>query len=80
MTAAGDRPAPIRQPEPIRPVTRPEIVRFADLILVTLRCYQNLVAAARASLAAGEDGEPDPLYYIRDELRAQGQLPSGRQQ
>jgi len=36
--------------------------------------YQNLVAAARACLAAEADGEDDPMYYLRDELRAQGQL------
>ena len=76
MTAARSTPANGRQPEPARPVTRPEIARVAGLILATLRCYQNLIAAARASLAAAEDGEPDPLYYVRDELRAQGQLPN----
>lgn len=32
----------------------------------------NLVAAARATLGAHDDGEPDPLYYLRDELEAQG--------
>ncbi|MFG1997790.1 hypothetical protein ACGFNU_01430 [Spirillospora sp. NPDC048911] len=35
----------------------------------------NLTAAARATLTAAHDSEPDPLYYLRDELRAQGQLP-----
>ena len=38
----------------------------------------NLLAAMRATLAAHADGEPDPLYYLRDELsachgRSQGQ-------
>ena len=28
----------------------------------------NLLAAARATLAASQDGEPDPLSYLRDEL------------
>lgn len=28
----------------------------------------NLAAAGRASLAAVRDGEPDPWYYLRDEL------------
>jgi hypothetical protein len=32
----------------------------------------NLVAAARATLSAHDDGEPDALYYLRDELEAQG--------
>ncbi|MFC0041633.1 hypothetical protein [Actinomadura rayongensis] len=35
----------------------------------------NLAAAARATLHAHHDAEPDPLYYLRDELRAQGFLP-----
>ena len=35
----------------------------------------NLIAAARATLGAHADGEPDALYYLRDELDAQGQLP-----
>jgi hypothetical protein len=30
----------------------------------------NLLAAMRAALAAQADGEPDPLYYLRDELNA----------
>jgi hypothetical protein len=32
----------------------------------------NLAAAALATIAAHADGEPDPLSYLRDELRAQG--------
>jgi hypothetical protein len=35
----------------------------------------NLLAAMRATVAAYADGEPDPLYYIRDELGVR-QLPS----
>ena len=30
----------------------------------------NLLAAMRATLAAHADGEPDPLWYLRDELNA----------
>ena len=30
----------------------------------------NLRAAMRATLAADADGEPDPLWYLRDELNA----------
>ncbi len=30
----------------------------------------NLLAAMRATIAAHADGEPDPLYYLRDELNA----------
>ena len=36
----------------------------------------NLLAAMRATIAAQADGEPDPLYYLRDELDArQGRSP-----
>jgi hypothetical protein len=34
----------------------------------------NLAAAGLATLAAHDDGEPNPLAYLRDELRAQGYL------
>jgi hypothetical protein len=37
----------------------------------------NLAAAALATIAAHQEGEPDPLSYLRDELRAQG-YPSHR--
>ena len=36
----------------------------------------NLRAAMRATLAAYADGEPDPLWYLRDELNAP-QTPAG---
>jgi hypothetical protein len=39
--------------------------------------YANLLAAARAALSAEHDGEPDPMWYLRDELRATGHLPPG---
>ena len=35
----------------------------------------NLRAAIRAAVAAHADGEPDPLWYLRDELNA-AQTPS----
>lgn len=53
---------------------RSEIDRLARLLAAIRLRYQNLVAAALACLAAEDDGEPDPFYYLRDELRAQGQL------
>ena len=46
-----------------------------DDVPVLLRALQaarlraaNLTAAGRATLAADRDGEPDPLYYLRDQL------------
>jgi hypothetical protein len=37
----------------------------------------NLRAAMRATLAAHADGEPDPLWYLRDELNAPQARPAG---
>jgi hypothetical protein len=36
----------------------------------------NLLAAARAVITAHRGGEPDPLFYLKDELAARGQLPT----
>ena len=36
----------------------------------------NLRAAMRAALAAHADGEPDPMWYLRDELDAPESLPA----
>jgi ABC-type transporter Mla subunit MlaD len=52
-----------------------EIGRLRVRLARTLTDLHNLVAAGRAALGANSDGEPDPLYYLRDELDAQGQLP-----
>jgi hypothetical protein len=38
----------------------------------------NLLAAMRATIAAQADGEPDPLYYLRDELSAPQNLSGTR--
>ncbi len=39
----------------------------------------NLLAAMRATAAAQADGEPDPLYYLRDELDARRERSQGHQ-
>ena len=52
-----------------------EISRLRARLARTLADLHNLIAAARATLGARADGEPDALYYLRDELDAQGQLP-----
>jgi hypothetical protein len=52
-----------------------EIGRLRARLARTLTDLHNLIAAARATLGAHADGEPDALYYLRDELDAQGQLP-----
>jgi len=45
-----------------------EVERLHVLLLQGRRRYADLAAAARATLAAHADGEPDPLAYLRDEL------------
>ena len=57
------------------PLLSAEIGRLRVRLARTLTDLHNLVAAARATLGADADGERDPLYYLRDELEAQGQLP-----
>jgi hypothetical protein len=53
-----------------------EIGRLRARLARTVTDLHNLIAAARATLGAHADGEPDPLFYLRDELDAQGHLPS----
>lgn len=52
-----------------------QIDHLNGLLADTRRREQDLIAAARATLTAAADGEPDPLYYLRDGLAAIGQLP-----
>ena len=48
------------------PVLLAEIDRLARLLSRTRWDFADLLAAARATLAAAQDGEPDPLTYLRD--------------
>lgn len=52
-----------------------EIDHLGAVLADARRREQNLIAAGRATLTAAADGEPDPLYYLRDELAAIDQLP-----
>jgi hypothetical protein len=62
------------------PVLTSQLKRIRDHLARALTDLGNLTAAARATLGAQRDGEPDPLYYLRDELQAQGQLPTDGQE
>ncbi|MET7339138.1 hypothetical protein [Nonomuraea sp. NPDC005650] len=53
---------------PQQGLTRDELVMLAA-------AYSELLAAARASVAAAELGEADPLVYVREHLAEHGQLP-----
>lgn len=57
------------------PLLYAEVGRLRARLARTIAELHNLIAAARATLGAHADGEADPLYYLRDELEAQGQLP-----
>jgi hypothetical protein len=67
----------------IRPITNAlsiipplcaEIRQLRRRLAATLNDWHDLIAAAKATLGAHADGEPDPFYYLRDELEAQGHL------
>ena len=47
-----------------------ELTRLAGELDRVRMDRANLLAAMRAALAAHADGEPDPLWYLRDELNA----------
>jgi hypothetical protein len=57
-----------------------EIRHLRRRLAATLTDWHDLIAAARATLSAHADGEPDALYYLRDELEAQGHIRRDEQQ
>jgi hypothetical protein len=50
------------------PVLLAEVDRLARLLNRSRLDFANLLAAARATLGADQDGESDPLAYLRDEV------------
>ena len=52
------------------PALSAEIARLSADLLNARLDRANLLAAARATIAAYHDGETDPLSYLRDELDA----------
>jgi hypothetical protein len=59
------------------PMLSAEVARLSAQLHDTRLDRANLLAAIRATLSAHADGEPDPLFYVRDELGAR-QMPSQR--
>ena len=55
-----------------------EVTRLRAELAVVRLWRANALAAMRATIGAQRDGEPDPLYYIRDELNAAQNLPGPR--
>lgn len=62
------------------PTLTTQVSRLRDRLARTVADLGNLTAAGRATLGAHREGEADPLYYLRDELQAQGQLPAEDQE
>jgi hypothetical protein len=54
-----------------------EVERLWALACDAHQRHADLRAAALACIAASEAGEPDPLFYLRDELHARRPLPPG---
>lgn len=55
-----------------------EVTRLAGELQAARLDRANLLAAARATIAAEAEGERDPLCYLRDELDAAQTAPYGR--
>jgi hypothetical protein len=70
LRAARDRRTPIAIWTAVAdiPVMLAEIRRLADLLSRARWDFADLLAAARATLAADRDGEHDPLAYLRDQV------------
>jgi hypothetical protein len=47
-----------------------EVTRLSVELAAARLWHANALAAMRATISAQHDGEPDPLYYLRDELSA----------
>jgi hypothetical protein len=54
------------------PALATEVSGLRAQLIATRLDRANLAAAAQVTITACLDGEPDPLDYLRDELRAQG--------
>lgn len=53
------------------PVLSEEIARLSSELRDTRLDRADLMAAARATIAAYRESEPDPLFYLIDELKTQ---------
>ena len=56
-----------------------EVTRLSAELAAARLWHANALAAMRATISAQRDGEPDPLYYIRDELSAPQNLSEARE-
>jgi len=56
-------------------LTPTEILRLKTALAAARLQSANRLAAIRAALAAADDGESDPLDYLRDELADESLIP-----
>jgi hypothetical protein len=56
-----------------------EVTRLSGELAAARLWHANALAAMRATIGAQRDGEPDPLYYIRDELGTSQNLAEARE-
>jgi len=56
-----------------------EVARLSAELAAARLHHANALAAMRATIGAQRDGEPNPLYYIRDELSAPQNLSEARE-
>jgi hypothetical protein len=70
LHAAHRRPTPVALWTAIAdiPVLLAEVHRLAALLTRARWDFADLLAAARATLDADHDNEPDPLTYLRDQI------------
>ena len=57
------------------PALLAELSRTRSLLSLLRMTHANLLAAARATVAAAREGEPEPLFYLIDELSARNPMP-----
>lgn len=56
------------------PVLLADHERLSSLLTTARTDFANLLAAARATIHAQDEGEPDPLSYLRDEVATHSPL------
>jgi|SRR6266536_1211817 len=59
------------------PALLADVVVLRDRLALLRAEHADLLAHARAAVAAARDGEADPAGYVRDVLAKRGQLPPG---
>ncbi|MFI6503709.1 hypothetical protein [Nonomuraea typhae] len=75
-TALTTFPAPAATARPSHPSVEEQVSALKVQLSLLGAEYGELLAHARAAVAAAERGEADPVGYVRDVLAEHGQLPA----